>query len=240
MDAAATWDIEDSPYALIPHELIEDLNLPHTAIRVYGYLMRRAENKTKEAFPGYRLIGKEIGMSTATVSNGIKSLEDRGWIDVTRTTVKGERKANHYFVRRTRRVLEIDTPVADSDTGGVSEIEAELDSLSLTRLTELETPRTQMKNALVNAMGWNPTEVTSKQWAKVEVAAKDLCNINADPADVPYRSQVYQVNFRGATMTPIAIASNWADLATPRAPLPQSEVEKASNRQRRQQALEAL
>ncbi len=136
-----TWAVEDAPFALIPHALIEDTELPHTAVRVYCYLMRRARNDTKEAFPGFRRIGKDIGMSTSTVSRGIKALETRGWIDVTRsTTDKGDSRVNHYFVRQTNGgVAKIETRVPKIDTGGVPKIDTELEPL-LTRHSELDTP----------------------------------------------------------------------------------------------------
>ncbi len=100
--------------------------------------------------------------------------------------------------------------------------------------------RTAMKDALVEAMEWEPKEVTKRQWDKVEVAAKELCDIEADPSDVWFRTQVYRVNFAGATMTPLAIATNWADLKTPREPIPARQVRRAATRANTRAAMAAL
>ena len=102
------------------------------------------------------------------------------------------------------------------------------------------TPRTLMKDALVAAMGWNPQEVTGRQWAKVEVAAKELCSIDADPTDVKFRARVYRVNFHGATLTPIALATNWADLAIARGEVSKREVQRASTAAATRAALEEI
>ena len=51
---------------------------------------------------------------------------------------------------------------------------------------------------------------------------------------------VYRVNFRGATMTPNAIATNWADLAAPRSELSKREVQRASTAAATRAALEEI
>ena len=245
-DSTATGTISRHafPFAQIPHALIEDPDLSHTAVRIYCYLMRRADNTTGNAFPGIRLIAKEINMSPSTVSKGIAELDDRGWIDVSKRMTKKQRHlANDYLVRTTRRgVSEIGTPVTESGTGGVAESSTELEPVLTTtnELSEAATPRTVMKDSLVAAMGWNPKELTPRQWDKVEVAAKQLCDIDADPTEVQRRASVYRVNFRGATMTPIAIATNWADLAEPRIPVSQRELEDAAANMRQKEAFAEL
>ena len=106
--------------------------------------------------------------------------------------------------------------------------------------TTKPTYQTVMKNQFVVAMGWNPKEVTSNQWDKIEVAGKLLRDIEADPAELPHRAKVYRVNFRGATMTPMAIATNWADLAEPRIPVSQRELEDAAANMRQKEAFAEL
>jgi hypothetical protein len=44
------------------------------------------------------------------------------------------------------------------------------------------------------------------------------------------RVTVYRVNYRGATISPNAIAANWADLAEPRQPVSHGDVEKAARK----------
>ena len=99
---------------------------------------------------------------------------------------------------------------------------------------------TAMKDALVRAMGWQVDEIPKAQWGRIEKAAKILTDIGADPDDVDFRAQVYRVNMAGATMTPNAIAVNWADLATPREPLPARQVKRAAANAKTKAAIVAL
>lgn len=100
--------------------------------------------------------------------------------------------------------------------------------------------QTAMKDALVAGMGWNTKDVTQAQWGRIEAAAKQLRDIEADPAEVPHRCQVYRVNFNGATMTPNAVATNWADLAEVRVQVSKRDIERASNKAAIRAALEGL
>jgi len=99
---------------------------------------------------------------------------------------------------------------------------------------------TAMKNALVEAMGWQVDEIPKEQWGRIEAATKILTTLNADPDEVEYRARVYRVNMAGATMTPNAIAVNWADLATPREPLPARQVKRAAARAQSRAAIATL
>ncbi len=98
---------------------------------------------------------------------------------------------------------------------------------------------TAMKDALVDAMGWEVDEIPKAQWGRIEAAAKMLTDIKADPADVRFRAQVYPVNI-GGTMTPNAIATNWADLKTPREPVTGRLVKRAAARARSKAAVAEL
>ena len=93
--------------------------------------------------------------------------------------------------------------------------------------------QTEMKEALVAAMGWNPNDVTASQWGAVEKAGKELRDINADPDDTGRRAVIYRVNMpEGALLTPMALAKHWAACAEPNIPLSKREVTRAAGRQR--------
>ena len=239
-------------WARIPHDLIDDRELAHTAIRVYASLMKRADNETGHCYPGQRRIAKEIGMSVGTVAKGLSQLEERGWITVERSFGDdGRQNVNHYYLHfdRIKTVSNSGTPVSESDTprgknrnGDVSKNETELEPL-LTRPKELnksekQKNRTAMKDALIEAMGWNVNDVTKPQWGKIETAAKQPCDIGADPDQIENRAHFYRINFRGAAITPNASAPNSADLAAPRQPITSRSVEQASEAQRIRALLE--
>ena len=97
-----------------------------------------------------------------------------------------------------------------------------------------------MAYALVDAMGWKRKEVTEVQWGRVHEAAKQLTKVDADPDDATRRASVYRINMSGATLSPLALAANWADCAEPRAPIPRREIEQAAIRQRTRDAMARL
>ena len=84
--------------------------------------------------------------------------------------------------------------------------------------------------ALIFALEWNLDEITQPTWGRLHKAAKDLEAVEADPNEVARRAQVYRVNYRGATISPNAIAANWADLAEPRRPVSTADVEAAARK----------
>ena len=213
MDAATTWDVEDDPYARIPHALIEDLTLPHTAVRVYGYLMRRAQNKTAEAFPGYRRISKEIGMSTATIAKCIDALELGGWVDVTRSkTDTGRQKVNHYFVRRTRRgVAETKAPVAETETGGVADSKAELEPV-LTTPNELEGSlkrRDELWDVFTEIHG---QPATKGERGKYNATVKKLRDADVTPQEYPALVGAFTTKHGGLQPGVVTVAERVGEL----------------------------
>lgn len=207
-DAASTWEVEDLPFAQIPHALIEDLELPHTAVRVYCYLVRRARNDTKEAFPGYRRISKEIGMSIATVKKGIEALEDRGWIDVTRSrTATGRRETNHYFVRRfPGGVLENSTGVPKSGTGGVPENSTELDEVLTTPKELVARPRNPIWDSLVELFG-EPAPNRTSIYGRV---TKYLQNQDATPDEIQRRAARIVTDWGPEKLTLTSLETHWS------------------------------
>jgi DNA-binding MarR family transcriptional regulator len=99
---------------------------------------------------------------------------------------------------------------------------------------------TALKDALVAAMGWDPKELGPRQWGRVEAAAPELRTVGADPREVDHRAKVYRVNMNGATMTPNAIATNWAALAEVVSPVSSRAIDRAATRQRTRDAVEGL
>jgi hypothetical protein len=187
-------------------------------------------------------------MSRPTVASAIENLALQGWV----TIIKKD-QAHTYVVhgsQQTRLQLgwpsnltgQETMPVENLDQGGqetspgpaknVGHIEnQDRQPDTDTHLATVTTDHDEMVWALVEAMGWQPEEIPKAQWGRLHKAAHMLTDISADPGQVMHRARVYQVNFNGATMTPNAIATNWADLAEARAPVSSREVGRAAKRQ---------
>ena len=91
--------------------------------------------------------------------------------------------------------------------------------------------RAQLKDALVAMQGWDPADMTKDGWGRIEAAAKQLADIGADPAEIPYRAGNYLVNNPGK-LTPNALAANWADCASPRIRPSSKDLERAARGER--------
>ena len=81
----------------IPWELIEDRDLPHSAIRIYGGLAHHANGDSPPtATIGVRRLAKTLGMSAVTVMKGLAALEERAWV----TTYRGQSEDGSHSTNR--------------------------------------------------------------------------------------------------------------------------------------------
>jgi len=97
----------------------ERLNLEPLDKLVYICLLRYADNNSREAFPGQARIGRDIGITRQRVNAAIKTLTDRGLIDVKQRFDKaGSQKSNQYIVYDANEVI---NRVSSQLTGGVNE-----------------------------------------------------------------------------------------------------------------------
>ena len=69
----------------LPNEIFL-LGLAHGELAVYCYLKYLENRKTHQCWPSYRNIGKAVGMSENTVHKYVAMLEERGLIELGRST----------------------------------------------------------------------------------------------------------------------------------------------------------
>lgn len=235
------------PFAQIPHDITLDHEVTNAAFRVYGLLMKLADSAGR-AWPGHRYLAQHLGMTRNTVAKAIKNLGQTGWV----TIIKKD-QAHTYVVHGTQQtrlqlgwlnneagaesepVEEVSQGGAESEPG-LAQIVSHTENQDRhpstdTQLASIKSEHDEMVWALVDGMGWTPADITKTQWGRLHKAAQELCDVGADPKLVPYRCKVYLVNYSGAAMTPNAIASNWAALAEPRAPISKKEVTQAARRE---------
>ena len=83
-----TWTKRDpvKNYFPLPNEIYQ-LGLSHSAIAVYGYLLRIEDRRTYQCHPSYATIGKAVGMSRNTVRKYVQELEERGLIVTEHTKI---------------------------------------------------------------------------------------------------------------------------------------------------------
>lgn len=67
--------------------VIFSLNLSPGEIAVYSYLLYCEDRKTYQCHPGYKTIGRAVGMSVNTVQKYIAELCEKGFISIENTNV---------------------------------------------------------------------------------------------------------------------------------------------------------
>ncbi len=97
----------------------ERLDLEPLDKLVYICLLRYANNRSKEAYPGQETIAKNVGIGRKRVIKAIKVLEEKGLIKKQQRFDKtGGQKSNNYIVYDANEVIH---RVCPQDTGGVSQ-----------------------------------------------------------------------------------------------------------------------
>ena len=94
----------------LPNDIFE-LDLSSSAFKVYCYLRRCANRKTRQCYPSYNTMGESLDMSVNTVRKCVCELADKGLISTENTSVitkKGEKRKGTllYTILDIRPVLE--------------------------------------------------------------------------------------------------------------------------------------
>ena len=108
-----TWTKRDpvKNYFPLPNEIYQ-LGLSHSAIAVYGYLLRIEDRRTYQCHPSYRTIGRAVRLSENTVRKYVAGLEEKGLIRTEPSTIttKDGRVRNGsliYTIRPIQEALEL-------------------------------------------------------------------------------------------------------------------------------------
>ena len=70
----------ENKFAIMP-EWVIDLDISHTAFRLYAVLARYADNVTHQAFPSRGTLADRLGCSEKTIDRGIEDLVEHGAIE---------------------------------------------------------------------------------------------------------------------------------------------------------------
>ena len=92
--------------------VIFSLGLSPGEIAVYSYLLYCEDRKTYQCHPGYKTIGRAVGMSTNTVQKYIFELADKGFITIEPTSVitkTGQKRngSHRYTIRPIQEAIDL-------------------------------------------------------------------------------------------------------------------------------------
>jgi hypothetical protein len=97
--------------------------------------------------------------------------------------------------------------------------------------------RDPLFDAVTDALRIEPTALTKSGRGALNRALAELRAVNADPAEVPIRAEMYRARFNGVALTATALAKHWAELGPDARNLPGSFgvlAQVVAERQRRQ------
>ena len=180
------------------------------------------------AFPSLKTLSGYTLLSESTVQRSIKSLEKKGLLS---KDSGGGRRSNTYTVHLDYApVLELKLVDDDPSHGDHAEDAPSPSSLvtvtdqpsqALTKeplynrnTTEIEPSkkRDEVWDAIMDACGVNAQTINSNERGRYNKVVKVLKESGATANDIYERVQVYRKKFKGAALTPNAIANHWSEL----------------------------
>jgi len=236
----------DVYFAVVPEWIIYAVT--PRALQVYCILRRHADYSQGDAetFVSRRRMAELGKCHVGTIDRALAELVGAEAIVRQPRFADGRQTSNLSTVRTGPGGVRIDAEGGVS-TDAEGEVSVDAEGYTESHMTEshstelalagVKASHDAMVWALVDAMGWDRDEVPQAQWGRVHAAAKQLTEIGADPAEVPERVLVYRAKYRGAAVTPTGIATNWPALRSLEFAVSERDVERASTRQKRRQAI---
>lgn len=190
-----------------------------------------ANRDGEEAHPGLNAIIEGSLYKRSRVLAVVRQLEQEGWIEVVEAPAPG--RATNFRVCMDR-VQNLDTspvqPEADpspDSTGpmgvnnGSTKSPQRVQSatpdtsieISTTVTTNKPSARKEVTNALLGVCGLDVRQMTGREKQKLGLATNSLVEVGATAAEVSRRSRVFRRVWKGASLTPMALANNWGQLA---------------------------
>ena len=182
-------------------------------------LLALADNANDEGYcyPSQETLAEKCTVDPRTVRRQISALQSQGLLEITQ---RGKKRTNLYRVvigHQCPVTSQSDrTPMSSSDRTPVSgPYEPSLEP-SVNTAPNGAKPLTEhqaMKKAIVEAVGWDPKQITS--WGPIDKASKQLRDIGVQPDEVAGRAKVFREKRSWQTLTPQTLTAAWPDLVPP-------------------------
>src|SRR5690606_24020119 len=111
----------DGGWTRVPDEVIRHPALRPVAKAVYCVLASRADNKTRQCWPGYKTIATEANVSRRTVPGALAELKAHGFVTWTKRTVDGSAENDSNLYTLTEVVPEVRHLAQDVPHGGAAD-----------------------------------------------------------------------------------------------------------------------
>jgi DNA-binding Lrp family transcriptional regulator len=159
----------ENKFAIMPEWVIE-LNISHTAFRLYAVLARYADNVTHQAFPSLDTLAERLACSEKTVRRAIDDLVEHGAITKHN---RGRYNSNLYTVMVTQPSgTNMSTPESNMSAEGtkMSQRVDKNDQVTITTELEpnnyIESSDKNVSRARVVPVDWSPSEKLANECAE--------------------------------------------------------------------------
>ena len=94
----AVLDRRNVPFVMVSRAVIEDETIKASDKSVYSVLCMYADNNTADCWPSRDTLLKKAGISDRTLRNSLKTLEERGYIEVIKRYADNGRQLSNLYV----------------------------------------------------------------------------------------------------------------------------------------------
>ena len=208
----------DDPYTRVPNSLVRDARLD---LKARGLLLLMLSKPDGWRF-NERNLAAEAGVSRDQIRSTLAKLMEAGY--VYRGWEKGSDGTPEHVTRVYDRPFGDDVP-APAGRESIPELVGNAGGRESRPYQELRTSNTKSKRpsgprqpdllweAVVTATGQRADALTKTERGRLNVAVKQLREVNAVPEQVPAAASKYRLLFPGAALTATALAAHWSRIA---------------------------
>lgn len=217
-------------FSIVPEWVVFHPDLSGNDVRVYAALARYA-GSDGQAWPSYKTLAGNCGVSRSTVKRSIDQLEQVGAVvKKNRDGDDGAPTSNLYTVMTTEPgwvtsdpggVTSDTTPRSTSDPGVGSPVTPEGEPLNENQSEGLsdssDVPPVSHQDVferVARVCGLDPTSLTRAEGGRVAKAAKGIRQVVSALDEIDVRAEAYRRKWPGIDLTPTALEANWQQVST--------------------------
>lgn len=215
-------------FAQIPEWVLFHPDLSTRAIQLYAVLNRFA-NKRSHAHPSRKALAEKCRCGTTAIDKALAELKSIGAVIVTqRIDDAGDPTSNDYFLVVADPETPIpenrETPLPENGETGIPENrernQSHIEPEPFEPEKTLRVPRQKdhLFESVAAACDIDYRDLTAQARGPLNVAVKQLRDLDVTAGEVRERAANWPNLFPGATLTPTALAKHWPQLARARAP----------------------
>ncbi len=208
----------DNKFIIIP-EWILLANISDKAKVLYGALWKYADRNSNKCFPSRKTLSKDLNCHPSSVDRCLKELVNINAIEITKRPPKenGANQSNLYLLKTAPISTDNDTPVSvDNDTSISLTDDLTITKVTKTNITSGSQSKTRKKDLIFEELciqtGIDWKKAPRNELGRVQVATKQLKEINASVDEIKKVATWYKTNWKDIDITPTAIVSNFSSI----------------------------